>query len=52
MTNDGRQGKRVEIKKGQAFAQGIIMKYFTVDDDEVNTEKRNGGFGSSDKERK
>lgn len=52
MTNDGRQGKRVEIKKGQAFAQGIIMKYFTVDDDKVNTEKRNGGFGSSDKERK
>lgn len=52
MTNDGKQGKRVEIKKGQAFAQGIIMKYFTVDNDEVNTEKRNGGFGSSDKERK
>ena len=50
MTNDGKQGKKVEIKKGQAFAQGIILKYYTTEDDDVNS-TRNGGFGSSDKER-
>ena len=50
MTNDGRQGRDVVIKEGDAIAQGIIMKYYTVDDDETSG-VRNGGFGSSDKER-
>lgn len=39
------------IKKGQAFAQGIFLKYLVVDDDEANN-IRNGGIGSTDKESK
>ena len=40
--------KTLEIKKGQGFAQGIILEYFLTSDDDVKT-KRNGGFGSTDK---
>lgn len=36
----------VEIKKGDKFMQGIILKYGITDDDNVNTE-REGGFGST-----
>jgi dUTP pyrophosphatase len=36
------------IEKGKAFAQGIIVPFLKVDDDNVETE-RNGGFGSTDK---
>lgn len=44
--NDGREGKTVELKAGEGFAQGIFLEYgLTVDDDA--TEKRNGGFGST-----
>lgn len=44
--NDGREGKTVEIKAGEGFAQGIFLEYgITVDDDA--SEKRNGGFGST-----
>lgn len=44
--NDGREGKTVELKAGEGFAQGIFLEYgITVDDDA--TEKRNGGFGST-----
>lgn len=32
---------------GQAFMQGIIVPYITIDNDNVQT-KRNGGFGSTD----
>lgn len=46
MTNDGR--KPLEIKKGQAMAQGIILQYFKTEDDCVE-EIRNGGFGSTTK---
>ena len=35
------------IEKGQAFAQGIIIPFLKVDDDDTKTE-RNGGFGSTD----
>ena len=38
----------MEIKKGQAIAQGIILPYFTVTNDNT-IEERNGGFGSTDK---
>lgn len=48
ITNDGREGKVVHIKQGEAFAQGVIMQYFTTEDDSV-TEVRNGGFGSTNK---
>lgn len=48
ITNDGRDGKAVTVKSGEAFAQGIIQQYFVVEDD--NTDGiRNGGFGSTTK---
>ena len=37
-----------KIEKGAAFAQGIIMKYYTVDDDNVSS-IRIGGIGSTDR---
>ena len=36
------------IKKGDAFAQGIIMKYLICDDDD-SSEDRIGGIGSTDR---
>lgn len=46
MTNES--DKTLEVKTGEAFAQGIFTCYFTTADDEV-TEKRNGGLGSTTK---
>lgn len=46
MVNDG--DKTVELNKGDAFCQGILLRYDTTDDDEV-TNIRNGGMGSTDK---
>lgn len=39
--------KHLHINTGKDFAQGVITKYYTTDDDNVNNE-RNGGFGSTD----
>lgn len=47
LTNDSNSGKSISVKKGDGMMQAIILKYFTVEDD-VTTEKRNGGFGSTD----
>lgn len=48
LTNDSKDGKFMEIKAGEAIAQGIITQFFRTDDD--NTDGiRNGGFGSTDK---
>ena len=47
ITNDSRTEKVMEVEKGKGFAQGIFMKYYTVDDENV-TASRNGGFGSTD----
>ena len=38
--------KPFTVEAGKAFCQGIILPYFTVDDDNVNN-VRNGGFGST-----
>jgi len=46
ITNDGKNGKIVNIKQGEAFAQGIFSEYGITEDDCV-TEERNGGFGST-----
>lgn len=46
LTNES--DKRLEIKKGEAFAQGILIKYCITDDDEA-TEIRRGGLGSTSK---
>jgi len=48
ITNDGKEGKIVEVKQGQGFIQGIFIPYGITVDDEVS-EERNGGFGSTDK---
>lgn len=36
-----------KLDKGDRFMQGIIVPYFTVDNDEPITGKRTGGFGST-----
>lgn len=46
LQNEG--DKEYIIKKGDAFAQGIIMKYFICDDDNAVSE-RIGGIGSTDR---
>lgn len=46
ITNDGREGKAVTVKSGEAFAQGIIQQYFVTEDDDTDG-IRNGGFGST-----
>ena len=43
-----RGDKSVHINLGDAFAQGIFMEYGITEDDRVET-SRNGGFGSTDK---
>jgi dUTP pyrophosphatase len=48
ITNDSKNGDVLEIKQGDAICQGIIMQYFTTEDDNV-TAQRNGGFGSTSK---
>lgn len=46
--NDHPDGAVLEVKKGQAFAQGVFLSYYLTDEDQSN-EKRTGGFGSTDK---
>ena len=38
--------KDIVLKKGERFVQGIFFKFYTVDEEEIET-KRIGGFGSS-----
>lgn len=42
-------GKGVELKAGDRICQGIFMKYLLADNDEVLSETRVGGMGSSGK---
>ena len=42
------EGKTVELKKGQGFAQGVFLPFGITTDDEA-TGVRNGGFGSTTK---
>jgi len=46
ITNDGHQGKNIELAKGSGFAQGIFVEFGITFDDEAE-ETRNGGFGST-----
>lgn len=48
LTNDGREGKTVELAKGTGFMQGIFVEYGITVDDDV-TDIRNGGLGSTTK---
>ncbi len=46
ITNDGHEGKTIEIDAGKAFAQGVFLPYgITVDDEACGM--RLGGFGST-----
>lgn len=48
LTNDTNEGKTVEVKKGNGFAQGIFLPFgITVDDKADGI--RNGGMGSTTK---
>ena len=46
ITNNTLEGKTIEIKCRDAFAQGIFNKYYLAKENKVHT-KRNGGFGST-----
>lgn len=49
ITNDNRESKILNVKTGEAFAQGIILQYFKVDgDNDDDKAKRHGGIGSTD----
>ena len=39
----------IEIKAGDKIGQGIFTTFLTIDDEEEITNKRVGGFGSTDK---
>ena len=40
-------GKAINLKAGDRIAQGIFVKFLTADEDEVTSEIRKGGVGSS-----
>ena len=46
ITNDSNEGKVLELKAGDAFAQGIFLPYGITEDDSADA-LRNGGFGST-----
>ena len=48
LTNDSNEGKTVNLKKGDAFSQGIFLQYGITEDDDAEG-VRNGGFGSTSK---
>ncbi len=50
ITNDSRDGKTLEVKKGEAFAQGVFTPFGITEDDNVK-DIRNGGFGSTTREK-
>lgn len=48
LTNDSKENKTLQVKQGEAFAQGIIEQFFLTEDDYTDG-IRNGGFGSTSK---
>ena len=46
MINDSREGKTVELKAGDAFAQAVFLR-FGITEDDTALAGRNGGFGST-----
>lgn len=51
LTNDSKTNKIVTVRRGDAFMQGIFVEYGITEDDKVET-SRNGGFGSTNKNKK
>ena len=49
LSNEG--DKEIKILRGNSFCQGIFMEYGITEDDKVET-SRNGGFGSTDKNKR
>ena len=47
--NDSPEGFTLSVKQGEAICQGIISKYYLVDNDS-SEDVRTGGFGSTSKE--
>ena len=47
ITNDSREDKTLQLKSGDAFAQGIFLIYGITYDDDVES-ARTGGLGSTD----
>lgn len=48
ITNDGKQGKIIEISKGDPFMQAIFVPYgITKNDNDFPKQVRNGGMGST-----
>lgn len=47
LKNEGNKDYKIEV--GSAIAQGLIIKYNAVDDEDNNMEIRTGGIGSTDK---
>ncbi|MBR3358435.1 MAG: deoxyuridine 5'-triphosphate nucleotidohydrolase [Solobacterium sp.] len=50
MTNDTREGKTVEIRKGQGMVQGIFLP-FGITEDDATDQERTGGMGSTDQQK-
>ena len=48
LVNANTEGKVLQVKKGEAFAQGIFLPFGLTVDDEAS-QKRTGGFGSTDR---
>lgn len=46
LTNDTREGKTLRLAAGEGYMQGIFLPFGITQDDEA-TQKRNGGFGST-----
>lgn len=46
LTNDGREGKNLSLKEGDAFSQGVFLPYGVTSSDSANGQ-RTGGFGST-----
>jgi len=51
ITNDTNENKKLCIKAGEGFMQGIFIS-FGITKDDVSDGVRDGGFGSTDKQRK
>ena len=50
ITNDTNEEKTIDIAPGEGFMQGIFVEYGITVDDDV-TDARNGGFGSTTKQK-
>lgn len=45
------ENKEFRVKKGEAFGQGIFLKYYIVDDEDEVQEERNGWTGKPNSEK-